>query len=126
MSKSKINIGKPEDILAMLHSGMTREDIKNHFHEQNPECIPLSNFDIKVIFSHPLLKNKKTIKPKEVAFVWGQEESSPENIKETIGKEEPSETIQEVEKVGEVVEESAEEPAKDWNAIANEVEKEEN
>lgn len=50
-----------KQVLENLKNGMTREDIGEHY--------GLKATEVKVLFQHPSLKHKKTIKPVEVSFV---------------------------------------------------------
>jgi len=79
-----------EDILEMLHNGKTRKEIAEHYD------VPVTALKT-MMAKHPLLRNKKTIKPKKYDFeIVSEEEVSetspePENEVESLSQEEVEE-----------------------------------
>lgn len=76
MSEKTIPVVTPEEILALLKQGYTRYEKDNLGHGSIQAKYNLSDTNVKRMFSHPDLKNKKTVEP---GFVWASVEVKKEN-----------------------------------------------
>lgn len=77
MSEEKIQL-TVQGVLEDLQNGLTREDIGEKY--------GLNKAEVKRVFQHPKLKNKKTIKPREERFILidEEEESSTADLKPEV------------------------------------------
>lgn len=82
-------------LLSDLKNGLTREDIAEKY--------SLTKADVKRIFQHPKLKNKKTIKPREESWVL-VDDTEDEGESQQATAESPEDSPEET--VDETVEES--------------------
>ena len=78
-----------KQVLENLKNGMTREDIGEHY--------GLKATEVKVLFQHPSLKHKKTIKPVEVSFVLVEdtEEIESNDVLKEVGSMESNDVAAE-------------------------------